>query len=95
MLEEKINRLKEIATSKKYSVRISFKGLRYSIILGKTITVEDRSTRERIKWFQALGKRTLNDILKDFQLDFILLERGEEVYLFNNVDEALSFLEKK
>ncbi len=94
-LEEKINRLKELAKVKKYSLRISLKGLRYALVFERTPVVEEKSTRERVRWIQVFGKRTLSEVLKDFEIEFIMLERGEELHLFNKLEEALSFLERE
>lgn len=93
-MEAKINKLRELALSKRFILRITFKNLRYSLILGKTVIVEDKTSGSMVRWNQAFGNRSLSDVLNSFQIESISLEKGSELELFEDVDKALAYLEK-
>jgi hypothetical protein len=93
-LEAKLNKLRELAMNKKFLLRVSLKKIKYNLILGKTVSVEDKTSGASVKWFQAFGNKTLNEVLRYFEIEEIILEKGEE-YRFKNIDEAILFLEKK
>lgn len=94
-MESKLYLLRDLAVKKGFLAKVSFKGLRYALLLEKVIRIEDKATGMQVRWYQAFGNMKLPELLRNFQLEFILLERGRnEVHLFNNIDEAISFLQK-
>ena len=93
-MEAKLNRLRELALNKKFSLRIEFKKIKYALILGKTISVEDKTTGSLVKWFQAFGNLTLRDLINNFEIEAIFLEKSGEEWNFKNIEDAILFLEK-
>ncbi len=80
--------------NKKFLLRIDFKKVKYSLVLGKAIKVEDKTTGLQVKWFQAFGNLTLRDLINNFDIESISLEKGGEESIFKSIDEAILFLEK-
>jgi len=93
-LEQKLNRLRELALNKKFTIRIDFKKFKHSLLLGKTIVVEDKITGSQVKWFQAFGNLTLRDLINNFEIEKISLEKSGEEKVFKSIEEAILFLER-
>jgi len=68
-----LEKLRKYIKEKKLKARLYFEGIKYIIILNNQTLVEEKTTGMHIKWFQAFGNKSLNDVLKYFTLSKIII----------------------
>jgi hypothetical protein len=87
-----LEKLRKNLKEKRLKACLYFEGVKYVIILNNQTTVEEKTTGLHVKWFQAFGNKTLNDIFKYFKLSKIIISNGKEEKEFKTLIEAINYL---
>jgi hypothetical protein len=87
-----LEKLRKNLKEKRLKASLYFEGVKYVIVLNNQTIVEEKTTGLHVKWFQAFGNKTLNDIFKHFKLSKIIISNGKEEKEFKTLIEAINYL---
>jgi hypothetical protein len=87
-----LEKLRKNLKEKRLKARLYFQDIKYVIVLNNQTIVEEKTTGLHVKWFQAFGNKTLNDIFKYFKLSKIIISNSKEEKEFKTLIEAINYL---
>ena len=93
MQVREIKRIKDLLRSKGLQLTIVFANVNYAITLNGNIKVEDTSSGLQLKWFQAFGNRTLEDVFNNLKIEMVILIAKDKEFTFSTIHEALRYIE--
>jgi len=69
---------------------VTFKGLRYAMVINGFIKAEDRDS-SKVEWSKAFGSLTPKELLSSMPIEKIEVQLPNKTFIFNQVKELLKW----